>query len=71
MDFKYDPTPFIFTKGDPYTKLCVLELAGLSNIPLGNSCVGHASPPKAECLTTKDVYSSRMLSSSTKFKVVV
>jgi len=37
MNFKYDPTPFIFTKGDPYTKLCVLELAGLSNTPLGNS----------------------------------
>ena len=37
MNFKYDPTPFIFTKGDPYTKLCVLELAGLSNTPFGNS----------------------------------
>jgi len=37
MDFKYDPIPFIFAKGDPYTKLCVLELAGLSNTPFGNS----------------------------------
>ena len=37
MNFKYDPIPFIFAKGDPYTKLCVLELAGLSNTPLGNS----------------------------------
>jgi prenyltransferase beta subunit len=37
MDFKYDPIPFIFAKGDPYTKLCVLELAGLSNTSLGNS----------------------------------
>jgi hypothetical protein len=36
MDFKYDPIPFIFAKGDPYTKLCVLELAGLAKSPLGN-----------------------------------
>ena len=36
MDFKYDPIPFIFAKGDPYTQLCVLELAGLSNTPFGN-----------------------------------
>lgn len=37
MDFKYDPIPFIFAKGDPFTKLCVLELSGLANSPLGNS----------------------------------
>ena len=37
MNFKYDPIPFIFAKGDPYTKLCVLELAGLSNTLFGNS----------------------------------
>jgi prenyltransferase beta subunit len=37
MNFKYDPVPFIFAKGDPYTKLCVLELAGLLNTPFGNS----------------------------------
>jgi hypothetical protein len=36
MDFKYDPIPFIFTKGDPYTKLCVLEFSGLADTPLGN-----------------------------------
>jgi hypothetical protein len=37
MNFKYDPVPFIFAKGDPFIKLCVLELAGLSNTPFGNS----------------------------------
>jgi hypothetical protein len=37
MNFKYDPIPFIFAKGDPYTKLCVLEFSGLANTPLGNS----------------------------------
>jgi hypothetical protein len=37
MDFKYDPLHFIFTKGDPYTKLCVLEFSGLANTPPGNS----------------------------------
>jgi len=37
MNFKYDPIPFIFAKGDPYTKLCVLELAGLADTSLGNS----------------------------------
>jgi hypothetical protein len=36
MDFKYDPIPFIFAKGDLYTKLCLLELAGLTRSPLGN-----------------------------------
>jgi hypothetical protein len=36
MDFKYDPIPFIFAKGDFYTKLCVLELSGLAKSPLGN-----------------------------------
>jgi len=37
MDFKHDPIPFIFAKGDPYTKLCVLELSGLAHSPLGNN----------------------------------
>jgi hypothetical protein len=37
MNFKYDPIPFIFAKGDPYTKLCVLESCGLVDTPLGNS----------------------------------
>jgi hypothetical protein len=37
MDFRYDPIPFIFAKGDLYTKLCVLELAGLANSPQGKS----------------------------------
>jgi hypothetical protein len=36
MDFKYDPIPFIFAKADPYTKLCISELTGLSSTPLGN-----------------------------------
>jgi hypothetical protein len=36
MEFKYDPVSFIFSMGDPYTKLCVLELAGLADTPLGN-----------------------------------
>lgn len=36
MDFKYDPIPFIFAKGDHFTKLCVLELSGLTDTPLGN-----------------------------------
>jgi len=36
MDFKYDPIPFIFAKGDPYTKLCVIELSGLAKSPLEN-----------------------------------
>lgn len=36
MDFKYDPIPFIFARGDLYTKLCVLELAGLAKSPLGS-----------------------------------
>ena len=37
MDFKYDPIPFIFAKGDVYTKLCLLELSELAHSPLGNS----------------------------------
>jgi hypothetical protein len=37
MDFKYDPIPFIFSKGDPYTKLCVLEFSGVADAPFGNS----------------------------------
>lgn len=37
MNFKYDPIPFIFAKGDPYTKLCVLELSGLADSPHGKS----------------------------------
>jgi prenyltransferase beta subunit len=37
MNFKYDPIPFIFAEGDLYTKLCLLELAGLANSPQGKS----------------------------------
>ena len=37
MNFKYDPIPFIFGKGNPYTKLCLLELSELAHSPLGNS----------------------------------
>lgn len=37
MDFKYDPILFIFDKRDPYTKLCVLEMCGLVDSPLGNA----------------------------------
>ena len=37
MDFKYDPIPFIFAKGDLYAKLCLLELAGLAKSPHGRS----------------------------------
>jgi hypothetical protein len=29
MEFKYDPLPFIFEKGDSFTKLCVLEMVDL------------------------------------------
>jgi hypothetical protein len=36
MEFKYDPVPFIFEKGDLFTKLCVLEMVDLWNTPLGN-----------------------------------
>ena len=35
MEFKYDPVPFIFKKGDPFTKLCVLEMVDLWNTPIG------------------------------------
>jgi hypothetical protein len=35
MEFKYDPVPFIFKKGDAFTKLCVLEMVDLRNTPLG------------------------------------
>ncbi|KPL01045.1 MAG: hypothetical protein AMJ91_01750 [candidate division Zixibacteria bacterium SM23_73_3] len=35
MEFKYDPVPFIFKKGDSFTKLCVLEMVGLWNTPIG------------------------------------
>lgn len=36
MQFKYNPVPFIFERGDPFTKLCVLEMVDLCNTPLGN-----------------------------------
>jgi hypothetical protein len=35
MEFKFDPVPFIFKKGDPFTKLCVLEMVDLWNTPMG------------------------------------
>lgn len=35
MELKYDPVPFIFEKGDLFTKLCVLEMVDLWNTPLG------------------------------------
>lgn len=35
MEFKYDPVPFIFQKGDSFTKLCVLEMVDLWNTPIG------------------------------------
>jgi prenyltransferase beta subunit len=35
MEFKYDPVPFIFKKGDSFTKLCVLEMVDLWNTPMG------------------------------------
>jgi len=35
MEFKYDPLPFIFEKGDAFTKLCILEMVDLWNIALG------------------------------------
>lgn len=35
MEFKHDPVPFIFEKGDAFTKLCVLEIVGLWNTALG------------------------------------
>jgi prenyltransferase beta subunit len=35
MEFKYDPIPFIFEKGDLYTKLSVLEMADLWNTTTG------------------------------------
>jgi hypothetical protein len=35
MEFKHDPVPFIFKKGDSFTKLCVLEMVDLWNKPLG------------------------------------
>jgi hypothetical protein len=36
MEFKHDPVPFIFKKGDSFTKLCVLEMVDLWKTPLGN-----------------------------------
>ncbi len=36
MEFKYDPVPFIFEKGDLFTKLSVLEMVDLWNTPLGD-----------------------------------
>jgi hypothetical protein len=35
MEFKYDPIPFIFKKGDSFTKLCVLEMVNLWDTPMG------------------------------------
>ena len=35
MEFKYDPIPFIFKKGDSLTRLCVLEMVNLWNTPTG------------------------------------
>ncbi len=35
MELKYDPIPFIFKKGDSFTRLCVLEMVGLWNTPTG------------------------------------
>ena len=35
MEFRYDPIPFIFKKGDTFTKLCVLEMVDLWNTPIG------------------------------------
>ena len=35
MEFKLDPVPFIFKKGDTFTKLCVLEMVDLWNTPTG------------------------------------
>lgn len=35
MEFKHDPIPFIFSKGDAFTKLCVLEMVDLWDSPLG------------------------------------
>ena len=35
MEFKFDPVPFIFKKGDSFTKLCVLEMVDLWNTQLG------------------------------------
>ncbi|MGB8658024.1 MAG: prenyltransferase/squalene oxidase repeat-containing protein [Candidatus Zixiibacteriota bacterium] len=39
MEFKYDPMPIIFEKGDPFTKLCVLEMVDLWNAPPGNRLI--------------------------------
>jgi prenyltransferase beta subunit len=36
MELKYDPIPFIFEKGDLYTKLSVLEMVDLWDNPLGD-----------------------------------
>jgi prenyltransferase beta subunit len=36
MEFKYDPLPFIFEKGDSFTKLCVLEMVDLWKSAPGN-----------------------------------
>jgi hypothetical protein len=35
MEFKHNPVPFIFEKGDVSTKLLVLEMVGLWDTPLG------------------------------------
>jgi hypothetical protein len=39
MEFKYDPIPFIFKKGDAFTKLCVLEMVGLRDTPRGKELI--------------------------------
>ncbi len=35
MEFRYDAVSFIFKKGDPFTKLCVLEMVGLEKTSPG------------------------------------
>ncbi|MCK4225116.1 MAG: terpene cyclase/mutase family protein [candidate division Zixibacteria bacterium] len=35
MEFKYDPIPFIFKKGDSFTRLCILEMVDLWNTSAG------------------------------------
>jgi prenyltransferase beta subunit len=35
MEFRQNPVPFVFKKGDTFTKLCVLEMVDLWNTPMG------------------------------------
>ena len=37
MEFKHDPVPFIFKKGDTFTRLCVLEMVNLWDTPPGKA----------------------------------